>query len=189
MDCTEVRNAILENDAEIYVIKSTIPVGFTDELKRETGKRIVFSPEYYGGTQHCNNFTFDFTILGGDKDDCIAVQQILQEQYDARHRFFIVDSKSAEMAKFMENAWLATKVTFMCELFRACKKADINFETVRELFIADPRVNPAHTFVYSKHPYYSSHCLDKDVPSIAYQYDIELLKKVIEINEKICKRY
>ena len=60
LDISEVRNAINENDSEIYIIKSTCPVGTVDMLKSETGKRIIFSPEYYGGTQHCNNFDFNF---------------------------------------------------------------------------------------------------------------------------------
>ena len=102
LDCSEVKNAIRENDCEIYVIKSTVPVGITDDLKKELGKRIVFSPEYYGSTQHCNNFDFPFTVLGGDTNDCIYVQQILQKVYDARHKFYLVDSKTAEMVK-LEN--------------------------------------------------------------------------------------
>ena len=66
-DTSEVKNAIMENEAEIYVIKSTVSPGTTEQLRVKTGKRIIFSPEYYGGTQHCNNFRFDFTILGGEK--------------------------------------------------------------------------------------------------------------------------
>ena len=40
-------------------------------MQKETGKRIVFSPEYYGTTQHCNNFNFDFTIIGGEKEEIL----------------------------------------------------------------------------------------------------------------------
>lgn len=183
LDCSEVRNTIYENDCDLYVIKSTVPVGTTSFLARESQKRIVFSPEYYGATQHCNNFDFPFTILGGQKQDCIAVQQILQEVYDARHKFHITTPETAEMAKFMENSWLATKVTFCCEFFRAAEKAGVNYEELRELFLADPRVNPAHTFVYREHPYYDSHCLNKDVPQIANQFDIDLLKQIQRINK------
>lgn len=184
LDCTEVFNAVHENDCEVYVIKSTVPVGFTDALKEKTGKRIVFSPEYYGGTQHCNNFVFDFTVLGGDKEDCVVVQQMLQDVYDGRHRFIITNAKTAEMAKFMENSYLATKVTFCNEFYDACEKAGVLYEDVREIFVCDPRVSPSHTFVYRKHPYYKSHCLDKDVPEIANRFDIGLLKDVIKRNQK-----
>ena len=181
---TEVKNALEENNADIYIIKSTILPGTVEKLKELTGKRIIFSPEYYGGTQHCNNFNFDFTILGGDKEDCIEVQQLLQNVYDARHTFRIVDSKTAELTKYMENSWLATKVSFCCQFYEIAKQLGINYEELRELFILDPRVNPSHTFVYDDHPYWKSHCLDKDVPAIAEFTDAELLKAIIDFNEK-----
>ena len=188
-DLSQVRAALEENDAEIYVIKSTVYVGATEELIEETGKRIVFSPEYYGGTQHCNNFEFGFTILGGAKYNCRKVVQALQDVYDARHTFRIVDSNTAEMCKYMENAWLATKVTFCIGFWESCAKSGVNYEELRELFVLDPRVNPAHTFVYDAHPFYKSHCLDKDVPSIAAQFEDPLLASVIEINEDRKRKY
>ena len=184
LDISEVKNAISENSCDYYVIKSTVPVGTTCKLANQIGSNIIFSPEFYGGTQHCNNFNFDFTILGGDKKVCTVIQQELQKCYDARHKFRITDSNTAEMVKFMENAWLATKVTFCCEMAKACTLAGVYYEDARELFLLDPRINPSHTFVYRSNPYYESHCLDKDVPSIANQFDIDLLKQVISINEK-----
>ena len=74
-DLSQVRQAIDETDAEVFVLRSTMPPGTTERLKAETGKRIVFSPEFYGTTQHCDDkaFDFSFTILGGQKEDCNAV--------------------------------------------------------------------------------------------------------------------
>lgn len=184
LDIKEVKNAILENDAEIYVIKSTCPIGTVDKLKKETGKRIVFSPEYYGGTQHCNNFEFNFTILGGDKKDCLKVQQILQNCYDGRHTFRIADAKTVELAKFMENSYLATKVSFCNSFYNVCKKNGLNYEELRELFILDPRAGTSHTFVYEQTPYWDSHCLNKDVPHIAFNQNMKLLLYVVYFNEK-----
>lgn len=181
-DLTQVRNALEENDADIYVIKSTILPGTTEKLREETNKTIIFSPEYYGGTQHCNNFDFNFTILGGPITKCSKVQQLLQRVYDARHTFHIVESRTAELAKYMENCWLATKVSFCNQFYDIAKKCDVDYHTLRELFILDPRVNPSHTFVYLDNPYWDSHCLNKDVPAIAETYDAELLKAVIKYN-------
>lgn len=183
-DISQVKVAIQENEAKIYIIKSTILPNTTENLIKQFNKHIIFSPEYYGGTQHCNNYNFDFTILGGDKEDCCKVQQLLQEVYDARHIFRIVDSKTAELCKYMENSFLATKVAFCIQFYEACKKLNIDYEILRELFILDPRVNPSHTFVYDEHPYYKSHCLDKDVPAIARYLDLDLLKDIIKFNEK-----
>lgn len=182
LDITEVRNAINEYNCEVYCIKSTCPVGTVKKLKEETNKRIVFSPEYYGATKHCNNYKFDFTTLGGDKKDCDFVVQAILPCYDGRHTFRMVESELAELVKFMENSFLATKVSFCQSFFNICKELDINYDELRELFILDPRINPAHTFVYEDTPYWDSHCLNKDVPAIAEQFNVELLKKVIEFN-------
>ena len=114
----------------------------------------------------------------------IEVQQLLQNVYDARHTFRIVDSKTAELVKYMENCWLATKVSFCTQFYDISKNIGVDYEELRELFILDPRVNPSHTFVYDDHPYWSSHCLNKDVPAIAKLTNAELLKNIIEFNEK-----
>ena len=190
-DISQIKIALLENDADIYIIKSAILPYTAEELSKQFGKHIVVSPEYYGATQHCdhNNFDFGFTILGGEKEDCYKVQQLLQEVYDARHTFRVVDSKTAELAKYMENSWLATKVAFCIQFYEACQKLGINYEELRELFILDPRVNPAHTFVYSDHPYYESHCLDKDVFAIAEMLDMDLLQDIIKFNKKQKEKY
>ena len=182
-------NAINDNNADIFIVKSTILPGSTEKLKELTGKRVVFSPEYYGGTQHCNNFDFNFTILGGDKEDCLEVQQLLQNVYDARHIFRIVDSRTAELNKYMENSWLATKVSFCNQFYEIAKQLNVNYEELRELFILDPRVNPSHTFVYKDHPYWRSHCMNKDVPTIAEFADAKLLKEIIKFNEEQKEKY
>lgn len=180
---TEVWKAIAENDAELYVIKSTVLPGTVKKIADVTKKRVVFSPEYYGGTQHCNNFEFDFTILGGDPKDCREVIQILQKVYDGRHQFRITDSTTAELVKYMENSFLATKVSFCNQFFEIAEKAGVDYEELRELFVLDPRVNPSHTFVYRDKPYWNSHCLNKDVPAIAVSYQAPLLLSVIQYNE------
>ena len=185
-DISEVKNVILSQEAELYVIKSTILPGTTEELIKETGKCIVFSPEYSGGTQHCNNYEFDYTILGGDKKDCYEVVQLLQKVYDGRHQFRVTDSKTAELTKYMENSYLATKVSFCQQFYRIAEEIGVDYEELRELFVLDPRVNPSHTFVYRDKPYWESHCLDKDVSAIAEEFDGKFLKSVIEYNE-LCK--
>lgn len=182
-DIKEVENAIKETNAEIFIVKSTVLPGTIERLVKETGKKIVFSPEYYGGTQHCNNFEFDFTILGGKKEVCLKVQQLLQNVYDGRHVFRIVDSKTAELAKYMENAFLATKVSFCGQFWLIANEIGVNYEELRECFVLDPRAGKSHTFVYDDKPYWQSHCLDKDVPAVAENYKARLLQSVVEFNK------
>ena len=182
-DCSEVEVALAENNANIFVIKSTmLPVQIDTIRNRWHTKHIVFSPEYYGSTQHCNNYNFNFTILGGDKEDCKKVIQILQNVYDASHQFKITDAKTASLVKYMENSYLAMKVSFCSQFFDIAEQEGIDYEELRELFILDPRVNPSHTFVYRDTPYWDSHCLNKDVNAVAYQYRAKLLKSIIEFN-------
>lgn len=188
-DTTEVKNAIMEQEAGIFVMKSTVLPGTCDRLASETGKQIIFSPEYYGGTQHCNNFEFNFTILGGDRENCLYVQQVLQEVYDARHTFRITDAKTAELAKYMENSFLATKVSFCTQFWQAALHLGVAYEELRELFILDPRVGPSHTYVYNDHPFWQSHCLDKDVPAIAEAMSMPFLQEVIKFNQGMKKTF
>ncbi len=115
-DISEIINVLENINADIYILKSTVLPGTTKELIRQFGKKIVFSPEYYGNTQHCNDFDFNFNILGGNKEDCLKVQQMLQNVYNATHKFSITDSTTAELVKYMENSFLATKVSF-CSSF------------------------------------------------------------------------
>ena len=182
-DISEVRAAITEHDADVFVIKSTVLPGTTETLERESGKAVVFSPEYYGGTQHCNNFSFPFTILGGEKKACLRVIQILQHVYDGTHQFKITDAKTAELVKYMENSYLAMKVSFCQQFYDIAERAGVCYEELRELFVLDPRVEPSHTFVYRDRLYWDSHCLNKDVRAVAEKYDASLLLNIIAFNE------
>jgi UDP-glucose 6-dehydrogenase len=191
-DTSEVLNAIRENDAEIFIVKSAVLPGTVDMLREETGKRVVVSPEYYGGTHHCNNFNFDFTVVGGERQDCVEVVQLLQNVYDGRHVFRMTDAITAELVKYMENSWLATKVTFCVQFYKIAEAIGVSYEELRELFVLDPRVNPSHTFVHRDKPYWDSHCLNKDVRSISLFRDSvnaghNFLSSVIAFNEEQIK--
>ena len=190
-DLSQVRQAIDETDAEVFVLRSTVPPGTTERLKAETGKRIVFSPEFYGTTQHCDEkaFDFSFTILGGQKEDCNAVIQLLQEVYDGRHRFRITDSKTAELTKYMENTILAARVSLCVQFWEIAKQYGVSYPEMRELLLCDERFSRAHTFVYDEHPYWESHCFDKDLSAIASAADAPLIEGVIRYNEQCKARY
>lgn len=170
-------------DDGIFVIKSTVLPGTTEMLNKKYGYKFVFSPEYYGDTINCNSYTFDFTILGGKKEDCLKVEQIIMPCFTGQHSFRITDSKTAELTKYMENCYLATKVSFCNQFYNISKRLGINYEELRELFILDPRITGSHTLVYDDQPYWESHCLDKDVRALAETFDAELIKNVIEFNE------
>ena len=188
-DLSQVKTAISETNCDIIILRSTVYPWTTLSLGKEFNRKIVFSPEFYGVTQHSNNksFDFNFTILGGNKEDTEKVAQLLQNVYDARHKFCFTDSTTAELAKYMENTFLAAKVSLSVQFWEIAKKFGVNYSELRELLLMDPRINPAHTFVYEGHPYWESHCFDKDLAAIE---DIApLVKSIIDYNEQCKEKY
>jgi len=187
-DIQYVVDVLKEVNAEVYIIKSTIPPTTTEKLIKKTKKRIIFSPEYNGNTQHAN-VEHNFIILGGSQKDTFAVSQLYQYVSNAYINIHQVDSRTAELCKYMENSFLAAKVVFCNEFYRMAKILDVNYNVLREIFCLDPRVNKSHTFVYEKYPFYDSKCFNKDLPAIVKQmqllgYSTNFIQAIIDNNER-----
>lgn len=164
-DTTEVEWIVDRIKADVIILKSAVPVGTTEKLNKPN---IVVSPEYYGTTQHSLESP-NFAILGGEKKYAVKAARLYSKVKNGSFRFIFTNAKTAELAKYMENCWLAAKVTFCNEFANIAEQLGIEYEELRECFIADERVNPSHTFVYKDAPYYDSHCLNKDIPALLYQ--------------------
>ena len=188
-DITNVEDAIQNTNAEIIVIKSTVEVGTTRKLAEKYGKRLVFSPEFSGVTQHAKDFPQNFTILGGERKDCHKVQQILQAVFNATHTFRIVDFETAELTKYYINCFLATKISFCNAFWEAANFYGVDYDELRECALLDTRINRAHTFVYDHAPYWDSHCFNKDYPAIANAVDNEFMKAVVDYNNHMKDKY
>ena len=188
-DLSQVKSAISETNCGIIVLRSTVFPGTTESLIKEFNKRIVFSPEFYGVTQHSDNKTigFNFTILGGDKKDTESVAQLLQSVYNGTHKFCFTDSTTAELSKYMENTFLAAKVSLSVQFWELSKKFGVNYSELRELLLMDPRISPYHTFVYEDHPYWKSHCFDKDLQTLSKI--APLIESIIKYNENCKEKY
>lgn len=187
-DLSFVKDAISSVKASIYLIKSAVPPTTTDSLKKEyPGKHICVSPEYQGATQHALQGE-DFLIVGGDKEDTDKVVELWQYIFTGKLRTYQTTAVAAELCKYMENSFLATKVVFCNEFYRIAKAFGVNYSELRELFVADPRVNKSHTFVYKDYPFYDSKCFNKDLPAIVSAskqkgYEAPFIQSVIDINE------
>lgn len=186
VDTSNVEEAIKLIQANIIVIKSTVPVGFCDTMTQQGYTNIVYSPEYWGTTLHAN-LEESFIILAGDKE---YTQQVATYYYRCKEPAFKIhftDYKTAELAKYMENCFLALKVTFCCEFSDIAKQFDVSYPELRELFILDKRMGESHTHVYPEQPYYDSHCLNKDIPGLLSFTSAPLMEAVnaININKKL----
>jgi len=165
---TVIRNI---NNVKVFCIRSTIPPGTTDLLKRKYKKRIVFCPEYYGETIHNLTVDFNFVTLGGDDDDCHLIANVFSKKHSGYFDIYYTDAKTAEMAKYMENCYLALMVSFCNEFANVSKAMKIDYHKLRTAFLKDPRAPRSHTLVYDDSRGWDSICLNKDVPAFNYFAD------------------
>jgi UDPglucose 6-dehydrogenase len=182
-------------EADIIVIKSTVTPGTTDRLRDATGKRIVFSPEYIGEWPETRGFEFSpegwpFTVIGGPAEDCDIVLQHFGRRLGADHRFIRTDARTSELAKYMENAWLALQVIFADHFADMAEALGISYFGLRDLWAADPRVSAAHTLVDRDDPGFAGRCLPKDLDAITkWAVDaglqVELLQAAAAANLRI----
>lgn len=189
-DTTIAEECLQWIESKIIVIRSTVPVGFTESQARKTGKNIVFQPEFLGetvGHPFVNECKRGWLIFGGDSDIVDEIICAYQTVYNAEVVIYKTDSKTAELCKYMENSFLALKVTFCNEFYDLANALGVNYNSLRELFLADPRVGRSHTFVYEDKRGYSGKCLPKDVNAIIKQgekvnVDMTLMKSINEKN-------
>lgn len=183
-DTSIVEEIVKEIDARVLVIKSTVPVGTCERLKEIYGKNIVFSPEYYGTTQHAPKSP-NFLVLAGSNEDCDIVAKYYYKVKTKDFRIHFTDYRTAELAKYMENCFLALKVTFCAEFATIAKEFGISYPQLREIFVLDERMGDSHTFINPSTQYYNSHCLNKDIPALIAQTDkAHLMEYMLNINKQ-----
>ena len=178
----DVEEAVMNTNAKIIVVKSTVPIGTCQYLKDKYKKDIVFSPEYYGTTIHSPSSP-NFLVLAGDKENTDKVAELYHKVKNGKFRIVFTDYKTAELAKYMENCFLALKVTFCSEFYDIANQYGISYPELREIFVMDERMGDSHTYVDPDKPYYDSHCLNKDIPALINQSEnAKLMKACMDIN-------
>ncbi len=187
-DTSIVERVIKENRAGVFCIKSTIPPGTTDRLAAETDEALVFSPEFFGATQHANHVDYDFVIVGGPQEHTAIVAEAYKNMKAATFRIIKTDAVTAELVKYAVNSFLATKVTFFNEFYRLALSLGVDIDLFRETLLNDPRIGRSHSFVYRDHPFWQSHCFDKDIQAIIrdaqkHGINMPLLEAMFNVNE------
>lgn len=197
-DISIVEEVVSWCESPLILLKSTVPPGTTDYLQLEYSKRIVFSPEYCGESSYWTPYKFHtdiketpFFIFGGSPEDTSEVIDYFLPVTGPVKTYRQTSARSAEMAKYMENSFYATKITFCYEIAEICKALDIDYNEARELWLLDPRINPMHTAVFKKNKNpFSGKCLPKDINALVKVaeknwYYPNFLKEVIRSNERI----
>ena len=153
----------------IYIIKSTILPGTTDILvNKYPSLKIIFSPEFLTQrTSKLDMLTQARIIIGGRYDLCLEAQKLFEERFMNRH-FIITDATTAELTKYMNNTYFATKVSIMNEFKRLGDKLGANWDDALYGFAADSRIGDSHLHVPGpdgKHGY-GGVCFPKDVNAL-----------------------
>lgn len=94
------------------------------------------------------------------------------------------------MAKYMTNSFLALKVIYCNEMYDLCQSLRLNYDIIRKMWVADPRIGSSHTFVYDDNRGFGGSCFPKDISSLQMQgeqigSDMTLITAVIEKNNII----
>lgn len=194
-DTTEIEEALSLITCDCIVIRSTVPIGFTDKMKDKYHKRIIFQPEYYGETMShpfANLRNQTWLSFGGEGKDVDFAIRAYQEVITSSVKINIYPAKAVELAKYMENSFLAAKVIFCNEIYDIANALDVDYNIAREVWLSDPRIGRSHTFVYKNNRGYGGSCLPKDIASLVFQADSvqidpTLLKAIIQKNKQYNK--
>lgn len=191
-DTSIVEEVISWLNVPLIIIRSTVKVGFTLSMIEKYHKEIVFQPEYIGETVNhpITNNPNQWLTFGGTTNGKRLAVKTYQKIINADTKIYLTDPSTAELAKYMTNAFLATKVSFCNEMYDIAEKLNINYDELREIWLADPRIGRSHTFVYEDNRGFGGNCLPKDIQSIAKQadelgLDATILNAVIEKNNKL----
>lgn len=191
-DTSIVEQALDRLDTRLVLIKSTVEPGTVDRLKEKTGKRICFSPEFIGQSNYYQPYWIEivetpFLIVGGAEPDCNEIIELLEPIMGPTKVYFKCAAIEAELIKYMENTFFATKVTFVNEFYRICETLGVDWNTVREGWLLDTRVNRMHTSVFKNNRGFGGKCFPKDVRAIVTKakksgYEPKLLEQVLKSN-------
>ena len=186
--------AKLVTEYKVIVNKSTVPVGTADKVQavfaEHTSIRIdvVSNPEFLREGVAVEDFMKPDRVVIGTRSE--RAQKLMAELYGPYVRqgnpILFMDERSSELTKYAANSFLATKITFMNEVANLCELVGADVDAVRKGIGSDGRIGKRFLFPGIG---YGGSCFPKDVQALAKsaeenQYDFQILKAVMEINEK-----
>jgi len=176
----------------LIVVKSTVPVGTTETLRRlvssNTGEpfAIACNPEFLKAGSAVEDFREpDRVVVGSDDERSREILRKLYENFTGSGPVLEVDTRTAELIKYASNAMLACRISFMNSLAGLCERLGADAGDLARGIGLDARIGPG---ALAASPGYGGSCLPKDIRALIeifreQELDAQLFEAIENVNE------